>query len=159
MSLTVVTKRIEDEFYHVHKYCCDDEKWNKGEVINTKTFSRCIIKSSEEPLKGLAEYDYEKIRKKDFSDYPSRLSCAFFFMEKTDALVFRNEIMENAQVVKISLLQGKYVKCDQNIINKWMDGTKQTGRDEYEYWSGMASDNPLWEVLFEGCFVVEEIIR
>lgn len=158
MALTMISARIKGEFYHVHKYSCDKEMWHRNEVINTKTLPKRIIKPRENPLKHFAEYDYECIRKQAYSDYPSRLTCAFFFMDRNNAAAFKDEVGENAQIVKVGLLQGKYVKCDQNIFNKCLSGTQRKGIDEYDYWNGGASTDPLWEILFEGCFVVDEVI-
>lgn len=39
-----------------------------------------------------------------------------------------------AQILSVRLLQGKLIACDQNIINKYLDGTQQQRKDEYEYW-------------------------
>lgn len=154
----IISKRIRGEFYHVHKYCCDEEKWHKNEVVNTKAFPNRIIESFESPLKRFAERDYEFVRKQMYSDYPSRLTCAFFFTNREDAVAFKDDVRENVQIVKVGLLQGKYVKCDQSIFNKCLIGTQRKGMDEYDYWNGVASIDPLWEILFEGCFVIEKIM-
>ncbi len=159
MKQTILYPKVGDMFYHVHKYSDENEKWHENDVINTKSFQKRIFSVREDGLKGIVEADYEKARKQHFEDYPSRLTCFFFFTTLPDALFFKTKCSGSTQILKVRLLQGKFITCDQNIINKYQDGTQQHGQDELDYWKGNSSKDPLWEILFEGCFQVEKEIR
>ena len=82
----------------------------------------------------IAQKDYENVRSQSFRECPSRLTCAFFFRNLSDARIFFYSIFCRAQILSVRLLQGKLIACDQNIINKYLDGTQQQRKDEYEYW-------------------------
>lgn len=159
MKQTILHSKVGDVFYHVHKYSDENEKWHENDVINTKSFQKRIFSVREDCLKAIVEADYEKVRKQHFEDYPSRFTCFFFFKTLPDALIFKEESSGSTQILKIRLLQGKFIACDQNIINKYQYGTQLHGKDEFDYWNGYSSENPLWEILFEGCFQVEKEIR
>lgn len=134
MRRTIQSSMENEVFFHEHKYSKEDEKWHENDVINTRSFPKRSFSCYEEPLKYFAEKDYENVRSQSFRECPSRLTCAFFFRNLSDARIFFYSIFCRAQILSVRLLQGKLIACDQNIINKYLDGTQQQRKDEYEYW-------------------------
>lgn len=152
-----ILSESSDVFYHVHKIIDSNNVWKENDIIDTINFPKRIFNISTDTLKYLSEQDYEKIRETHFLFYPSRLKCIFLFSDIEDAIGFNKKL--NAEIWKVKLLNGKMAKCDQNFYNKWLNGSQNTGHDEFDYWSGNKTEAPLWEILFEGNFRLIKMIQ
>lgn len=99
----------------------------------------------------LWEFFLERVRAKEFSSSPSRLSSTFFFTSYGDANDFTKRNIGSVSEVEITEVKNMQ-ECDMNIIDHI---PTTVSRDElYEilrkYWRGEKTDDPVPEIIFQG---------
>lgn len=118
----------------------------------------------EEPLKGaiLSPYTFyrantekekiwEKVRSEEFPELPSRVNDPMYLFEGDESLELAKQNWWNGRrvtVLEVNIIDNiKLHKAD----SKWLD----CAVSDYEgnarlYWSGIETDAPLFEVIFQG---------
>lgn len=144
-------------FYHIHTIkTLEQYKWNVGEILKTEDFSRL---PSYNPPKRFREKAFEIVRQNNFPEMPSRTKCLFLSASLETTKEWYHCLGGDKQVLKIKLIEGKFVFLDEEIYSNEVFTDKGMKDDAYNYWDGDEYiDTKKISVLFEGIFRIEEEI-
>lgn len=151
-----VNKEVDEKrhFFHVHTYE-DDCKFQKGIEFDTKSYYRQF----ENYPKRLREEAFEKVRREQFSEYPSRYSCLFMSDSIENAQYWAGKLRpraNNVQCVQVELLSGKYIMVDEHIYDIQHFSNDYMRAEALMYWRGVMTGDPLITLLFDGEFRIDE---
>lgn len=125
-----------DENHHSGVY----DRIQKEKELVDKLYLGYKIELTNDLKKALREYALEEVRKRSFSDYPSRLSCLYVSNTLEEALFWYNVFIEQGrptyQIVKVSV-DGSYFTGD-----AWncFEGTSDRDKNlelAYNYWNNV----------------------
>lgn len=111
------------------------------------------------------ELALEKVRKDNYPNYPSRMSCLYTTKTKIDAEMWATSFKESGRdVYQIVRLKTNGTIFDGDAYNVF-DGTDNAAENEknaHAYWSHQPNKNgkpPLIETLIDGHILVVEIVQ
>ena len=104
------------KIYHIHKITQDNPRWEVGIIKSSFDIDKRV---SLNPHKNIREKVFEKLRKLEFSDYPSRDQCLFATM-KGEIKVWKELLLDESkyyQILEIELLKGKIIRLDESFFD------------------------------------------
>jgi len=116
------------------------------------------IPGREEDILKISEHEieFELTRRQCAPSAPSRITCLFMVEDTIEGRIYLSKIYDkpdkrrhNPLLLKLGIVhKDRLLKADSN----WFTLYNTEQREEYisNYWHGKASDNPEWEILFEG---------
>ena len=135
---------------------------NKKESLNlNRENTEVVINYMDQTIRAIREVIVEMVRLRDYSDFPSRLSCLYAAKTYEDALkwkeLFDSYNRDVLQIVKLRVI-GNSFEGDANLLPK-EDGSSFSKKIEQarQYWQGNVS-NELPELLINGQIEVVEIL-
>src|SRR5690606_28244800 len=176
MSLGQVINFDENQYNSLYRFFFEKEQINsKGEdFIQTlqcqytneglyldKENADTAIRYIGQTTRAIREVIVEMVRLKEYSQYPSRLSCLYAAKTYEDVLkwkqIFDSFKRKVLQIVKLKVV-GNYFEGDGDLLPK-EDGISFSKKMEQarEYWNGNTS-NELPELLINGKIEVVEIM-
>ena len=127
-------------------------------------WSNQVLGKEEEIIrKSEVEIEFELGRRQYSNESPSRITCLFMVEDTIDGrLVLANMFGENKKDYLPILLELVPLRIDRitKVDSRWYElYLKEKDKKEYieNYWIGKASDNPLWEILFEGMVTLKNV--
>lgn len=120
-----------------------------GEIIQDERYFK---ESEHNHMQHIKEMLFEEIRKEHYSNKPSRLNCLYLIDGKDNATEYAKK-HNKPYITEVTILtSGTMLTADMN----WLDIANQ--RQSYDglkeiahmYFKGEKSDNPSWEILFNG---------
>ncbi|WP_096272785.1 DUF2441 domain-containing protein [Paucisalibacillus globulus] len=176
MSLGQVINFDENQYNSLYRFFFEKEQINsKGEdfiqilqcqytnegLYLDKENADTAIRYIGQTTRAIREVIVEMVRLKEYSQYPSRLSCLYAAKTYEDVLkwkqIFDSFNRKVLQIVKLKVV-GNYFEGDGDLLPK-EDGTSFSKKIEQarEYWNGNIS-NELPELLINGKIEVVEIM-
>ncbi len=129
-------------------------------------YLQCGIKMKPDEGCYIWEYLWELVRQAKYSNCISRYNCLFAFGNKGDAEKYLKErISENPSyaIDKICRVDIKYAEKQEVYDMRWLDEIEIFAKyNDYikvvdNYWSGIMTNRPLKEVLFQGTYCLRNI--
>jgi Protein of unknown function (DUF2441) len=176
MSLGQVINFDENQYNSLYRFFFEKEQINsKGEdfiqilqcqytnegLYLDKENADTAIRYIGQTTRAIREVIVEMVRLKEYSQYPSRLSCLYAAKTYEDVLkwkqIFDSFNRKVLQIVKLKVV-GNYFEGDGDLLPK-EDGISFSKKMEQarEYWNGNTS-NELPELLINGKIEVVEIM-
>jgi len=176
MSLGQVINFDENQYNSLYRFFFEKEQINsKGEdfiqilqcqytnegLYLDKENADTAIRYIGQTTRAIREVIVEMVRLKEYSQYPSRLSCLYAAKTYEDVLkwkqIFDSFKRKVLQIVKLKVV-GNYFEGDGDLLPK-EDGISFSKKMEQarEYWNGNTS-NELPELLINGKIEVVEIM-
>ena len=116
----------------------------------------------------LKEYIFEELRASEFSHLPSRKRCMFLLNadQVEDAEValqkmcFRDSVLSGRSLIKVELIRDNSVthQADAKLLDLNQGNYQEIAANARKYWQG-TSQPVMPEVLFEGQFIIREVIK
>lgn len=131
------------------------------EIYSQPKISYCV--SLEHHLSvALRELALEEIRKSEFPQYPSRMSCLYVSQSQEEAekwFEFFSGIRPTFQIVKIKV-NGRVFRGNAELCFDGTPDKEENLRLAKKYWQLAESDSePIWEILVDGELEVLEILK
>ena len=152
---------VFDDKHHSGVY---ERIYKEKELVN-KVYSGIEVELTDDLKKALREFALEKVRVKEFPDYPSRLSCLYVSNTLEDAMFWYNIFIEQGrptfQLVKLSV-DGSYFTGDAwNCFSGTNDinCNLELARRYWENKPNLKGEKPIVETLVDGKIKVIEIIK
>ena len=113
------------------------------------------------------EYIVEEIRKSEFPDLPSRKRSIFMIDTQWEeyaelflrGMGFRDSNLNGRTLTIVEPLQGNLHRADMEKLNVEDLDYSEIEDAARKYWNGMESYVPMYEILFEGPYIIREIVR
>ena len=107
------------------------------------------------------EFIWEMVRYTEFPDEPSRMESLFLFEDKETSQEFIDEFHEGEpfEIAEVGLDNPKVYKYDMSWFTL-ADGEQtleEVVKFARKYWSGVASNNPVWEYLYQGEYELKKL--
>jgi|GEM_PF-2805183 len=117
---------------------------------------------SEGPDKScIREFIWEDIRRKTAPDLPSRLQSVFLFDDRTAAEQYRDTYYGDfGSIVSVEIKEQRLLgKYDNNWLMHIPDDASPVRAAKYalQYWNGDTTEDPVWEYLLDGTYVVQQL--
>ena len=137
-----------------------------NKIENLTAFDKIVLNDFEHWTNiAKRELILEKVRKKQFSEYPSRLSCLYVSTSLNDAEVWSDYFIEIGRVTH----QIVELECDGNHFtgdahNCWYECPldEEALEKAYHYWSNCENrkdEIPIYETIIDGNIKVNRIIK
>ena len=111
-----------------------------------------VKKSSNDRRRCLIQYHLEKIRKRYYSEYPSRFTALYVQLDKAKSMdilnIWKQNGYKSAQILTLEL-HGHIHKCaHQKLSNEDYPTKDEIRKKSHDYWNGVNGEE---EYLFVGC--------
>jgi hypothetical protein len=108
----------------------------------------------------LWEYIYEKVRDEKHWDKPKRSESLFLFENLNDCEYYITTHKGGGEIAIVEVLENRFLfKADMNLLDLIPNYFTNNQAEEVanRYWSGMISDKPIMEILFQGKCLIKPI--
>ena len=108
----------------------------------------------------LWEYIYEKVRDEKHRDKPKRSESLFLFENLNDCEYYITTHKGGGEIDIVEVLENRFLfKADMNLLDLIPNYFTNNQAEEVanRYWSGMISDKPIMEILFQGKCLIKPI--
>jgi hypothetical protein len=152
---------IFDENNHSGVY---ERIYKEKEKID-KIYNKEKVEITDDISKALREFALEEIRQKEFSNYPSRLSCLYASNTQEEAEFWYNIFIEQKrptfQIVKLEVDGPSFTGDAWNCFKGTEDITTNysLARDYWNNKNNKKGEKPIYETLISGRIKVIEIIK
>ena len=141
------------------------ERINKEKDKIDKVYNGQNIEMTDDLQKALREYELEEVRKNEYPQYPSRLSCLYISNSLEEAEFWYNIFIEQGrptfQIVKVEV-EGSVFTGDAWNCFKGTDDKEKNMELARKYWKNEKNERnekPIIETLVDGTISIIEIIR
>lgn len=114
---------------------------------------------------ALRELALEKLRKKEYSNYPSRLRSLYVSKDLKDSEMWANSFIKKGrevfQIVKLKTKGNEFTGDAYNCFNPTFDENENLKR-AINYWENLDNKegkNPIYETIIDGDIEITEIIK
>ena len=128
----------------------------------------CLLVHGKYSAELLKEYIFEELRASEFSHLPSRKRCMFLLnagqVEDADAelqkMGFKGSALSGKSLIRVEPIGDNPVthQTDWKLLNVNQGKFQEIAANAWKYWQG-TSQPVKSEVLFEGQFIIREVIK
>ena len=157
-------------YYHLARQVDETEIGQEKETAKgLSRYWQGVISSTENNVvyQFRKEYIVEEIRKSEFPDLPSRKRSLFMidtqWKENAELFLrgmgFRDSNLYGRTLTIVEPLQGNSHFADMEKLNVEDLDCSVIEDAAREYWNGMESHIPMYEILFEGSYIIRDIVK